>query len=67
MAASKAKKAVDHWARSAFRKSRKGKLHRILGVDPKKKIPADKMREALDGKYGKEAQKEAQAAHNINE
>lgn len=65
--ASKAKKVVDRWARKAFKKSHKGRLHRLLGVDPKKDIPASKMRAALAGKYGSEARKEAQAAHNINE
>ncbi|HEV2133790.1 MAG TPA: hypothetical protein VGR47_05960 [Terracidiphilus sp.] len=67
MAASKAKKAVDHWAKQAFKKSHKGRLHRALGVPVDKPIPAAKMRAALAGKYGSAARKEAQAAHNINE
>lgn len=67
MAASKAKKVVDRWAQGAFKKSHKGRLHRALGVPVGEKIPAAKMREALAGKYGSKARKEAQAAHNINE
>lgn len=67
MAASKAKKVVDHWARGAFKKSHKGRLHRALGVKGGEKIPAGKMRDALAGKYGSAARKMAQAAHNINE
>ena len=66
MAASKAKKAVDYWARGAFKKSHKGRLHRRLGVPLDKDIPAAKMRAALSGKYGSKAREEAQAAHNIN-
>lgn len=65
--ASKAKKVVDRWAQSAFKKSHKGRLHRALGVDPDKPIPAGKMRDALAGKYGSKVRKMAQAAHNINE
>lgn len=65
--ASKAKKVVDHWAKGAFKKSHKGRLHRALGVPVGEKIPAAKMRAALAGKHGSAAQKEAQAAHNINE
>lgn len=65
--ASKAKKVVDRWAQKVFKKSHKGRLHRLLGVDPNKDIPAAKMRAALAGKYGTKAREEAQAAHNINE
>lgn len=66
MAASKAQKVVNHWARKAFKKSHKGRLHRALGVDPKKPIPADKLREALAGKYGTKVREMAQADRNIN-
>jgi hypothetical protein len=59
------KKAVDHWARSAFKKSHKGRLHRALGVPEGQKIPAGKMRRALNGDYGSHVQHMAQAAHNI--
>jgi len=65
--ASKAKTVVDHWARKAFKKSHKGRLHRALGAPEGKPIPAGKMRDALAGKYGSAARKMAQAAHNINE
>ncbi len=54
------------WARDAFKKAHKGRLHRALGVPVDQMIPADKMRAALDGKHGPEVQKMAQAAHNIN-
>lgn len=64
--ASKAKKAVDHWAKQAFKKSHKGRLHRALGVPEGKSIPASKMREALAGKHGSKVREMAQAAHNIN-
>lgn len=64
--ASKEKKAVDHWARGAFKKKNKGKLHRRLGVAEGKKIPEKKMAAALAGKDGRLTQEEAQAAHNIN-
>lgn len=67
MATSKAKKAVDHWARGAFKKSHKGRLHRALRVKLDEKIPAAKMREALAGKHGSKVQKMAQAAQNVNE
>ena len=62
-----AKKVVDHWARQAFKKSHKGRLHRALGVPEGQKIPAAKMREALSGKLGSKVRKMAQAAHNIKE
>ncbi len=65
MTASKAKKAVDHWAKQAFKPSHKGRLHRALGVPEGEKIPAAKMRAALAGKHGSAARKMAQAAHNI--
>ena len=65
--AGNAKKAVDHWARGAFKKSHKGRLHRALGVPVDKPIPAAKMREALAGKHGSKVRAMAQAAHNINE
>ena len=55
------------WAREAFKKAHKGRLHRALKVPEGQKIPADKMRAALDGKHGPEVQKMAQAAHNINQ
>jgi hypothetical protein len=64
--ASSAKKAVDRWAQSAFKKSHKGRLHRALGVPEGKPIPEAKMREALAGKHGTKAREMAQAAHNIN-
>jgi hypothetical protein len=65
MAASKAKKAVDHWAKQAFKPSHKGRLHRALGVPLDKDIPAAKMRAALAGKHGSKVRDMAQAAHNI--
>lgn len=64
--ASSAKKAVDHWARKAFKKSHKGRLHRALGVDPSKPIPAAKLNAALAGKYGTKVRDMAQADRNIN-
>lgn len=72
MAASKTKKAVDHWMRKAFKPSRKGKMHRMLiargvkGVKLGEKIPASVMNAALAGRYGKTIREEAQAAHNAN-
>lgn len=65
MAASNAKKAVDHWAKQAFKPSHKGRLHRALGVPVGEKIPAAKMRAALAGKHGSKARAMTQAAHNI--
>ena len=64
--ASNAKKAVDHWAQGAFKKSHKGRLHRALGVPEGEKIPEAKMRAALAGKHGSKVRNMAQAAHNIN-
>ena len=64
--ASGAKKVVDRWARGAFKKSHKGRLHRALGVDPSKPIPAGKLREALAGKYGSKVREMAQADRNVN-
>jgi hypothetical protein len=64
--AGSAKKVVDHWAKSAFKPSHKGRLHRALGVPESEKIPADKMRAALAGKHGSKVKKMAEAAHNIN-
>ncbi|HVW78520.1 MAG TPA: hypothetical protein VHB45_12970 [Alloacidobacterium sp.] len=64
--ASKAKKVVDHWAKKAFKKSHKGRLHRALGVDEDKPIPKSKLNAALAGKYGSKVREMAQAAHNIN-
>lgn len=55
------------WAKDAFKKSHKGRLHRALGVDEKETIPGHLMQEALSGKRGPKVQKMAQAAHNINE
>ena len=55
------------WAREAFKKSHKGRLHRALGVDENDTIPEDKMRAALAGKHGPQVQHMAQASHNINE
>ncbi len=65
MATSKAKQAVDHWAKQAFKPSHKGRLHRALGVPLGSKIPAAKMRAALAGKHGSKVREMAQAAHNI--
>lgn len=67
MAASKAKKVVDRWAKKAFKPSHKGRLHRATGTPLGKKIPEAKMKAALAGKFGSAARKEAQAAHNVNE
>jgi len=58
---------ADQWAQKAFKPSHKGLLHRDLNVDPKKPIPASKMRRALKGMYGAKTRQRAQAAHNINE
>lgn len=55
-----------HWAKEAFKKSHKGRLHRALGVDPNKPIPDDKMRAALAGHHGEKVREMAQAAHNVN-
>lgn len=57
----------EKWASDAFKKSHKGRLHRRLGVDENKPIPADKLKEALAGKHGPEVQHMAQADHNINQ
>jgi hypothetical protein len=65
MAASGAKKAVDHWAKQAFKPSHKGRLYKALGVPLGEKIPAPKMRAALAGKHGSKARAMAQAAKNI--
>ena len=66
MAASKAKKVVDRWARKAFKPSHKGRLHRALGVPLDKPIPAGKLRAALAGKHGTRVMHMAQADRNIN-
>ncbi len=42
-----------------------GGLHASLGVPVGKKIPAAKMRAALEGKYGAKAKKEALFAKNV--
>ena len=59
-------KPDPNWAKSAFKKSHKGRLHRALGVDENETIPEEKMRAALAGKHGPRVQHMAQAAHNIN-
>ncbi len=41
---------------------RKGGLHRSLGVKEGERIPAEKMRAALAGRYGPKAKKQAQMA-----
>lgn len=63
--AGKAATVVNHWAKKAFKKSHKGRLHRALGVPEGEKIPADKMAAALAGKHGEKVRKMAQAAKNI--
>lgn len=55
-----------NWAKDAFKKSHKGRLHRALGVDENETIPADLMQSALSGRRGSKVQKMALAAHNIN-
>ncbi|MBX6421343.1 MAG: hypothetical protein IRZ06_10140 [Nevskia sp.] len=40
-------------------------MHRSLGVPQDQKIPASKLRAALDGKYGEKAQKQAQFYVNV--
>jgi len=55
-----------NWARDAFIKAHKGRLHRALGVPESDQIPAAKISEALAGKHGEAVRKMAQAAHNIN-
>lgn len=55
-----------HWAKEAFKKSHKGRLHRALGIPEDQPIPEDKMRSALSGRRGSEVEHMAQAAHNIN-
>ena len=60
------KQVKTHWAKQAFKKSHKGRLHRALGVDEDQTIPQEKMAEALAGKHGPKVQQMAQAAHNIN-
>lgn len=60
------KKAVDHWAKQAFKPKHKGRLHKALGVKEGEKIPAAKMKKALAGDYGSHVQHMAQAAHNMN-
>lgn len=42
-----------------------GGLHQKLGVPQGTKIPAEKMKNALDGLYGPEAKKEAEFKHNV--
>lgn len=54
------------WAKDAFKKSHKGRLHRRLNVPEDQDIPADKMQAALNGEHGSEVQHMAQAAHNIH-
>jgi hypothetical protein len=54
------------WAKEAFKKSHKGRLHRALGVDENETIPEAKMQAALRGDHGAKVQHMAQAAHNIN-
>ncbi len=58
---------APHWAREAFKKSHKGRLHRALGVDENETIPEDKMRAALRGDHGTKVREMAQAAHNMNQ
>ena len=54
------------WAKDAFKKSHKGRLHRALGVPEDQTIPEDKMRAALAGHHGRKVQEMALAAHNVN-
>jgi hypothetical protein len=54
------------WAKQAFKKAHKGRLHRALGVNENDTIPADLMQSALSGRRGPEVKKMALAAHNIN-
>lgn len=63
--AGKAATVVNRWAKKAFKKSHKGRLHRALDVPLGQKIPADKMRAALAGKHGRKVQEMAQAAKNV--
>lgn len=42
-----------------------GGLHKSLHVPADKKIPAKKFKAALEGKYGKKAQKQAQFKKNV--
>lgn len=44
---------------------KKGGLHTSLGVQQGKKISAAKMKEALAGKYGAKAKKQAMFAKNV--
>lgn len=57
----------EKWAKEAFKKSHKGRLHRALGVPEDETIPEDKMRSALAGHHGPKVREMAQAAHNINQ
>lgn len=56
----------EKWAKDAFVKEHKGRLHRALGVPEDETIPSDKMQAALAGKHGDKVRQMAQAAHNIN-
>lgn len=42
-----------------------GGLHKSTGTPQGKKIPASKMKEALAGKYGSKAKKQAQFKKNV--
>lgn len=44
---------------------KKGGLHRALGVPEGKPIPASQMQDALAGKKGPKAQRQAQFAKNV--
>lgn len=53
-----------HWIHKALAKTKKGALHKNLGVAADKKIPADKMA-AAENSANPLIQKEAQMAENM--
>ncbi len=59
--------AEEKWMQGAFRPSRKGLLHKQLGVPEDENIPKEKMNAAVKGKFGELARKRAQAAKNANQ
>ena len=57
-------KDTDNKSRKKL-KFEKGALHKSLGIPLDQKIPADKIQDALDGKYGPKAKKQALFMKNV--
>lgn len=55
-----------NWAKDAFKKSHRGRMHRALGIPEDQKIPEDTMQSAAAGKMGERLRKMAQPVVNVN-